>query len=113
MQSAQNGNKRSYRSSLARTLAILVLIPALIAVGFMAIIVIREIKAKNKADYVSCIVEYMAASSLLIHELQKERGESSGYIGEKGRTMINELNTQRLLTDQKLVELNTNELHLI
>ena len=107
LQTKKNGNKRSYRSSLARTLAILILIPALIAVGFMTIIILREIKAMRKADYVSGIVEYMVTSSLLIHELQKERGESSGYIGEKGIAMVNELNTQRLLTDQKLIALKT------
>ncbi len=85
----------------------MILIPALIAVGFMTIIIIREIKAKHKADYVSSIVEYMATSSLLVHELQKERGTSSGYIGNNGKWMVRELGTQRLLTDQKLIELNT------
>jgi signal transduction histidine kinase len=37
----------------------------------------------------------------LIHELQKERGASSGYIGIRGEEMAGELNSQRLITDQK------------
>jgi signal transduction histidine kinase/CheY-like chemotaxis protein len=88
-------------------MAILILVPALTAIGFMAVLMIREMNAKSKASYVSDIVKYMSVSSQLIHELQKERGVSSGFIGVSGKKMVSALNLQRLLTDQKLATLNT------
>ncbi|HPP86423.1 MAG TPA: nitrate- and nitrite sensing domain-containing protein [bacterium] len=44
--------------------------------------------------------------SNLIHELQKERGRSSGYIGGAGKTFVNELADQRRLTDTALDKFN-------
>jgi hypothetical protein len=88
-------------------MAILILIPAITAIGFMAVLMTREINAKSKASYVSDIVKYMSVSSQLIHELQKERGLSYGFIGVSRKKMVSNLNAQRLLTNQKLATLNT------
>src|SRR5262249_3426683 len=38
----------------------------------------------------------------LAHELQKERGRSSGFLGSKGQKFGPELQTQRQLTDRAL-----------
>ena len=46
-------------------------------------------------------------SSALVHELQKERGMSAGYLGAKGLKFRDEINDQRLITDKKYIELNT------
>ena len=43
--------------------------------------------------------------SLLIHETQKERGASAGYIGSKGKKFKSILSQQRLETDKKYSEL--------
>lgn len=41
--------------------------------------------------------------SLIIHELQKERGSSSGFIGSKGDEKFKQiLDTQRKLSDDKI-----------
>lgn len=40
-------------------------------------------------------------SSALVHELQKERGMSAGYLGSKGNKFSSELKRQRKLTDAK------------
>jgi methyl-accepting chemotaxis protein len=43
--------------------------------------------------------------SALVHETQKERGMTAGFIGSKGKKFISELPQQRLQTDQKYSEL--------
>lgn len=45
-------------------------------------------------------------SALLVHELQKERGLSAGYIGSKGIKFSSELSKQREITDNKRKQLS-------
>ncbi|MEO2069572.1 MAG: nitrate- and nitrite sensing domain-containing protein [Desulfurobacteriaceae bacterium] len=43
--------------------------------------------------------------SAVIHELQKERGRTAGFLGSGGKEFIEELRTQRTITDEKIREL--------
>jgi methyl-accepting chemotaxis protein len=45
--------------------------------------------------------------SLLLHETQKERGASAGYLGSKELKFKEDLLKQRTLTDARISELNT------
>ncbi len=45
--------------------------------------------------------------SSLVHELQKERGASAGYLGSKGKKFKDTLKKQRALTDEKLAQLTS------
>ncbi|MCK5110790.1 MAG: nitrate- and nitrite sensing domain-containing protein [Arcobacteraceae bacterium] len=56
----------------------------------------------EKASNVSIVI------SSLIHELQKERGLSSGYIGSDGLKFSKELQIQTEITDKRIVELKNN-----
>ncbi|MDH4249352.1 MAG: methyl-accepting chemotaxis protein, partial [Deltaproteobacteria bacterium] len=47
------------------------------------------------------MVDLTAKSSSLVHELQKERGASSGFLGSKGESFGKQLQEQRVDTDQK------------
>lgn len=47
-------------------------------------------------------VSFATAAGAIIHELQKERGASSLYLGSKGQQFGPELETQRTLTDTRL-----------
>jgi len=53
------------------------------------------------------IVIFSTKVSQLIHELQKERGYSAGYLGRKGTKFKNELEEQQLSTNKKQKELFT------
>ena len=44
--------------------------------------------------------------SALVHELQKERGRSAGFIGSKGELFADVLPGQRQQTDERLQQLN-------
>lgn len=107
LQIESNDANRPHRSKLVWMIAILILVPALTAVGFMAVIINREMNNRFRAGDVSDVVRYMSVSNLLIHELQKERGLSSGFIGVSGKDIVSNLNTQRFQVNQKLATLNT------
>jgi len=44
--------------------------------------------------------------STLVHETQKERGRTAGFLGSKGSKFVNELAKQRSDTDQKIIVIN-------
>jgi methyl-accepting chemotaxis protein len=52
-------------------------------------------------------VKLLIAVSNLIHETQKERGATAGFIGSKGKKFIKKLPKQRELTNKKLKEFNS------
>lgn len=47
---------------------------------------------------------FSVKSSALVHELQKERGMSAGFLGSSGNAFSSELKRQRRLTDNKIIE---------
>ena len=55
-------------------------------------------------ESVRALTALAVKSSALIHELQKERGLSAGFLGSKGARFRQELDEQRGLTDKKLGE---------
>ncbi len=57
---------------------------------------------RSARDIVS-MAEFNGQISLLVHELQKERGSSSGFLASKGLKFWETLNEQRTVTDQKTV----------
>jgi len=48
------------------------------------------------------VVELSVYLSNVLHELQKERGASAGYLGSKGQKFTEKLPQQRLLTDERV-----------
>lgn len=61
---------------------------------------------KNAYDLASAQTELLTLGSELMHESQKERGMSAGYLGSKGENFAAELVQQRKLFDQKQSKLN-------
>ena len=51
------------------------------------------------------LAELAPTVSALVHELQKERGRSAGFIGSKGKVFAQELPKQRKATDASLAQL--------
>jgi methyl-accepting chemotaxis protein len=58
-----------------------------------------EIKIKKE---LSSLVTLSKSLSSLIHETQKERGASAGFIGSNGKEFKTILSNQRRLTDEKI-----------
>jgi len=69
-------------------------------------VVSTAIDAKSTLERVRTLNDFSAKLSLLIHETQKERGMSAGFLGSKGAKFGAKLPKQRGLTDVRLKELN-------
>jgi methyl-accepting chemotaxis protein len=76
----------------------------LLTIGF-AFYLLRDIGinyfAMQESGRIASISEVAVADSALVHELQKERGLSAGFIGSKGAKFRSELEAQRKDTDLK------------
>ncbi|MEP0356737.1 methyl-accepting chemotaxis protein [Paraglaciecola sp.] len=87
---------------LSKHLSKLTLIPSLVLVIFMSLELTREYHQFEQAQDNVADAELTKFTSQLVHELQKERGMSAGYIGSKGSNFKSELQQQRQLTDKSL-----------
>lgn len=67
--------------------------------------VISSFYVVNSAKSVNRFVELSVYSSQLVHELQKERGISAGYLASKDEGIISQLNMQYKVTNVHLSEL--------
>ena len=91
--------------SLTSKLLVLVALP-LIGLAFFGLRVSVE-KWRTYHDYVvleqnSAVLQQIGHA---VHELQKERGRSAGFLGGKGKVFVAELRDQRLLTDAGVTRL--------
>ena len=66
---------------------------------------IRTYNEKIALEKMLIFCNSAATGSFLVHELQKERGASAGYLSSKGEKFKDIMLKQRLLTDQKNKEL--------
>ncbi|MDH5399239.1 MAG: methyl-accepting chemotaxis protein [Cyclobacteriaceae bacterium] len=87
-------------------MAVMLLVP-LLAVGFYAITSISEgISITTESDQLNELVVLSNKASAVVHELQKERGLTAGFLGSSGKQFGNEIIAQRKLTDSKIGDLN-------
>ena len=97
----------STHAPISVRIAILCLIPmiALIAVGIRSLLIEREtaIEAAAVAD----VVRLAPVVSALVHDLQKERGTSAGFIASKGARFGSDLGERRRETDASLAAYRT------
>ena len=71
-------------------------------------ITISEALSEKKTIQKSQVLNVLSQKlSLLIHETQKERGASAGFLGSKGKKFVTILPKQRMLTTEKNTELKT------
>lgn len=63
--------------------------------------VIEHVDIKNEMSTIAPLTQLSVVYSELVHELQKERGMTAGYLGSKGSKFANKLSSQRQSTDQK------------
>lgn len=84
-------------------LIVLIAILATLSLGLPRLSSNLDILAE--ANQISAGVDLAKSASALVHELQKERGNSAGYIGSKGATSFrSNLDTQKRATDPALVK---------
>ncbi len=89
---------------IKRKLILLIVIPFLLAIAFSLIFIYDSYEKKSEYQKLNEIMKVSTSISLLIHETQKERGMTAGYIGSQGGKFKDKLPEQRKLTDNRLQE---------
>ena len=79
-------------------LNVLIIVSVVIAIGYIAYTGYTKDQRLKKIEK---LVELSTKMSALVHETQKERGASAGFLGSKGKKFTDILPNQRKLTDQK------------
>ncbi|MCK4708691.1 MAG: nitrate- and nitrite sensing domain-containing protein, partial [Gammaproteobacteria bacterium] len=86
---------------LTQKLTLLVTIPILIMLSFSAYQSNKALNLRLTSSQLESMVKFSVNASNLVHELQKERGMTAGFIGSNGNKFTDEIGGQRKLTDQK------------
>ncbi len=92
--------------SIKTKLASLVLVPLIALLILASIIIIKDYNNAANLEKVEKIVLLSKKISSFIHETQKERGMTAGFLGSNGVKFKDKLPSQRDLTNLRLKELN-------
>ena len=93
--------------SIKRKLVTLVALPLF---GFLCLGLYlgnENYKSYKNLRQINDIVMFSTKISLLVHELQKERGYSAGFLGAKGKEFSQELENQKKITNNRKIEFIT------
>ncbi len=78
----------------------------LLGLFFLAIVsILSQYQKVNSAETIITLSEFSVHASALVHELQKERGMSAGYLGSQGKKFSQQITQQHKLTDEKFNDL--------
>ena len=92
------------RMSIKNKIRFLTVIPVIV-LAFLAVFILAErLVVLNKLKEVQDLIQFDAKISELLHETQKERGASAGYLGSGGKNFKDVLQKQRENTNIKLEE---------
>ncbi|MGX9461734.1 methyl-accepting chemotaxis protein [Shewanella sp. A14] len=91
---------------ISRKLALLVIPPLLTSILFGGMFLKNEYQSQHQLALVIDLTQIAITNSALVHELQKERGMSAGFIGSKGQAFKDSVPKQRAETDKQLQRFN-------
>lgn len=92
--------------SIRIKLIVLLLIPTLAFLGFAAVSFKNAQAAGKENAKIVSLSELATTMSALVHESQKERGYTAGFLGSNGTKFVAEIGQQRSLSDQRIDALN-------
>ncbi|NKF50310.1 methyl-accepting chemotaxis protein [Shewanella sp. WXL01] len=87
---------------MSNKLALMILPPLLAFVFYGGTFVVNKYQSQSQLSTVLELSELAVVNGALVHELQKERGMSAGFIGSKGQSFAASLPKQRQLTDEQV-----------
>jgi methyl-accepting chemotaxis protein len=93
--------------TLKAKLRFLVYIVMLVLSFFALNIVYEKYQQKKNFETLQTNIHLSTYFSILVHELQKERGFTAGYMGSRGKIFEEELKQQHLQTNYKIEDLKT------
>ncbi len=93
--------------SIKQKLILIMLIPLTVVILLAAKLAIDSFSTSKNLRNLDKVVVLSTKIGALVHETQKERGMTAGFLGSKGEKFKTELSSQRLNVDEKLKELNS------
>ncbi len=90
---------------LSSKLLVLITVPVVIMLAFAVFQSYKALGLHNNSARLEVMVEFSVNASNLVHEIQKERGMTAGFIGSKGEKFSKAIQEQRKLVDEQLVNL--------
>lgn len=87
-------------------MALMLAVPLLGVVFYASTSINNSIKTTTESDQLSELIGLAGKVSAVVHELQKERGLTAGFLGSAGVQFSTEIIAQRKLTDGKISDLN-------
>ena len=93
--------------SIKQKLILIMLIPLIVVILLAAKLAIDSFSTSKNLHALDNVVVLSTKIGALVHEAQKERGMTAGFLGSSGEKFKVELPAQRLNVDEKLKELNT------
>ncbi len=89
-----------------KTKILLLLIFPMLGLGYFGIYSVNEkMNVAAEMEAILPLSQLAVKASALVHETQKERGATAGFLGSKGTKFVQELPAQRSNTDAKAAEL--------
>lgn len=79
--------------------------PLLVALVLVGMMLAEKYRVHRVSVGVVDAVQIVQPASFVVHELQKERGRTSGFLGSKGKEFGAELKAQRMATDAEVAKL--------
>lgn len=64
--------------------------------------ILTRIETERQMENIAQLTALARSAGNVVHELQKERGMSVGFLGAEGKTFKDELNAQRALTEREI-----------
>ncbi|WP_451962136.1 methyl-accepting chemotaxis protein [Arcobacter lacus] len=93
--------------SIKQKLILIMLIPLIVVILLDAKLAVDSFSASRNLKALDNVVELSTKIGALVHEAQKERGMTAGFLGSKGEKFKTELPNQRTKTDEKISEFKT------
>jgi len=91
--------------SISKKIMLMLIFPLLGLIYFSVTSVSDRTTVANEMDKVAPLAGLAVELSRLVHETQKERGATAGYLGSKGKKFADILPTQHGTTDSKIAHL--------
>ncbi len=88
--------------SIKTKVYLLAIIPLITTLIYALFFLVEDYRKYKENSFLEKDVILSTKISALVHELQKERGATAGFLGSKGNKFKDELSKQRRLTDDKL-----------
>ena len=94
------------RNLSLRTKFLTIIVPMLLGLAYLTYLEARDsLRQTQTLDKLYTAIDASVRISFLVHEIQKERGNSSGYLSNNGEKFGPQLIDQRELTDKRIFEL--------